>query len=238
MVKFKAFSRLKNIFLRFNPLFSFDFDNHKVEISKPLSSNELLERTIIKCPEFMKVVLIAIYHLINTNGENKEYLTVLTKDNKLLIDLIEGRGDNVSVPPIVKVEGKKGNILVACHNHFLGAIIPSLDDVATAINNYCPFVAIVSGNHIGILIIESDGIDCEKFENDFEWFREYIGFCIDVEKGQEIDEIDMMDISEEKREEMKSIIHDKFLADNVEKFVNEFNNRFNKYKIYELYIIV
>jgi hypothetical protein len=113
---------------------------------------------------------------------------------------------------------------------------PSLDDISTTINNHCPFVAIVSCNHIGILINESDEIDFKQFSSDFEWFREYIGFCIDIEKGQELDEIDMMDISEDEREVMKSIVHDRFLSDNVEKFVNEFNYRFNKYKIYELYI--
>lgn len=43
----------------------------------------------------------------------------------------------------------------------------------------------------------------------------------------------MMDISENEREKMKSKIHDKFLSDNIEKFIGEFNSRFNKYNIYE-----
>ncbi len=53
-------------------------------------------------------------------------------------------------------------------------------------------------------------------------FKEYIGFCIENEKGQEIDEIDMTHTSEENQEKMKSEIHDKFLSENLEKFVNEF----------------
>lgn len=99
-------------------------------------------------------------------------------------------------------------------------------------------MVIVSCNHIGILINESNEIDCELFINDFNWFKEYIGFCIEIEKGYELDEIDMMDISENEREKMKSKIHDKFLSDNIEKFIGEFNSRFNKYNIYELYILI
>ena len=236
MVNFKAFSRLKNIFSRFNPIPSFKWNGHKEEVNLPLSSSELLEKVIREYPDFKKVILIAIYHLINTNNKNEEYLTVLTKDNRLIVDLLLGDEDNVNVPFIAKFEEKKDNVLVACHNHFFGAIIHSLDDIATAIDNNCQFAAIVSDNHVGILINEVDKIDCEQFITDFKWFKEYIGFCIENEKGCEFDEIDMMDISEEERENMKSIIHDKFLSDNVEKFVNEFNNRFNKYKIYELYI--
>ena len=119
MVNFKAFSRLKNIFSRFNPIPSFKWNGPKEEVNLPLSSSELLEKVIREYPDFKKVILIAIYHLINTNNKNEEYLTVLTKDNRLIVDLLLGDEDNVNVPFIAKFEGKKDNVLVACHNHFL-----------------------------------------------------------------------------------------------------------------------
>lgn len=59
---------------------------------------------------------------------------------------------------------------------------------------------------------------------------------MDNEKCEEFDEIDMMDIPEGEREIMKSVIYDTFISENIEKFVDEFNVRFNKYNIYELYI--
>lgn len=236
MVDFKVFSRLKNFFTRLNPIPSFEWNGFEGEIIYSPSSKVLLENAIKKYPKFKLVILVAIYHLVNTQNADEEYLTVLTKDNRLIVDLYGGNENNVKIPSIVKYEGKNDNILVACHNHFLGAIIPSLDDLATTINNNCMFVAIVSYGHIGILINESDKIVSKDFRADFNWFKEYIGFCIENEKGREIDEIDMMSISEKNREKMKSEIHDKFLADNIEKFVSEFNIRFNKYKIYELYI--
>lgn len=235
MVRLKAFSRLKNVFSRFNPIPSFMWDGME-EIIIPPSSRELLERVINKYPKFKYAFLIALYHLINTLNVKNEYLTVLTKNGMLIADLIKGIDNEVSMPSHVKKEGKKNNILIACHNHFFGAIILSFDDIASTINNNCQFAAIVSCNHIGILINEVDEIEFKLFISDFKLFREYIGFCIENEKGHEYDEIDMMDISEDEREKMKSMIHDKFLSDNIEKFVNEFNKRFNKYKIYELYI--
>jgi hypothetical protein len=122
MVNFKDFSRLKNIFSRIIPLNSFNDDKDGEDYFKPFSSDELLEMTVKNCSKFKYVLLTAIYHLINTNNQNNEYLTVLSKSNQFVVDLIEGKGNSVTVPNIVKSEGKKNNILVACHNHFFGAI--------------------------------------------------------------------------------------------------------------------
>lgn len=84
MVNLKAFSILKNFFSRFNPIPIFKWDASEEEISIPLSSKELLEKVIVKYPEFKNVILVAIYHLINTQNMNSEYLTVLTKDFRLI----------------------------------------------------------------------------------------------------------------------------------------------------------
>lgn len=74
MAKLNAFSRLKNIFSRLNPIPSFKWDGPEDEIIIPLDSRNLLEKTIGKYPEFEKVILVAIYHLFNTKGKNDEYL--------------------------------------------------------------------------------------------------------------------------------------------------------------------
>lgn len=86
------------------------------------------------------------------------------------------------------------------------------------------------------MLNESNEIEWKEFVLDFEDYVEYIGFCLDIEKGDELDEIDMMDVGEEEKEKMKSIVSDKFISDNIEKFILEFNIRFNKYNIYEVYI--
>lgn len=235
MVKFKLFSRLNRIFSRLN-LHSSDFLGWDKKVLNPPSSDELLEKSIKEYSEFEKVILASIYHLINTQNVDKEYLTVLTKNNVLIADLIEGEGDKVEIPSFVKMEGEKYNILIACHNHFLGAVMPSLDDVGSTLDHNCQFMSIVSCNHIGILINESDEIEWAEFLIDFEIFVEYMSFCLENEKFDDLDKIDMLNISEEERELMKSIIFDRFISDNLEKFVNEFNMRFNKYNIYKLYI--
>ena len=52
MVNFKAFSRLKNIFSRFNPIHSFKWNQPKEEVILPLSSRELLEKVIREYPKY------------------------------------------------------------------------------------------------------------------------------------------------------------------------------------------
>ncbi len=138
MVKLKAFSRLKNIFSRLNPIPSFKWeDDSEEEIIIPPCSKELLERTIKKYPKFKCAILFSIYHLINTQGETNEFLSVLTKDFRWAADLVEGNDIIVKTPIQVEIEGKNNNILIASHNHFFGAIIPSLGDICQALENNC-----------------------------------------------------------------------------------------------------
>lgn len=77
--------------------------------------------------------------MANTQYVDEEFLTVLTKDFRLIVDLIAGNENEVNLPLIAKMEGEKENILMACHNHFFGAVIPSLDDVGTTLNHNCLF---------------------------------------------------------------------------------------------------
>lgn len=121
------------MFSRLNPLNSFDFGEVDEEINCPPTSDELIKNAVKSISEFEKVILIGIYHLINTQNVSKEYLTVLTKNLKLIEDLTEGEYNEVHISENVKREGKMGNILVACHNHFFGAIVPSCEDVFSTI---------------------------------------------------------------------------------------------------------
>ena len=42
-----------------------------------ISSNDLLEDTVEKYPKFKFVILIALYHILNTVYSKNEFLTVL-----------------------------------------------------------------------------------------------------------------------------------------------------------------
>ena len=236
MRKLMAFSRLKNIFSRFNPLNSFKWNEPEEEIIVPPSPKELLEKVIKNYPEFKYVILVAIYHLINTKGSHNEYLTVLSKDNKIIADLIKGNEEIVNIPFDVKVEGKKDNILVACHNHFFGAVIPSLNDICSAIKYNCKFILIVSDTIIGIIVNNFDFCYKKVFMDQFILFNAYIQLCVDFEKSYELDNLDLMNLTSDERIKLENEIFDKFVGINNKKFVDEFNVRFNKYNIYEIYI--
>lgn len=104
---FRNFLKLKNILSRLNPIPAFPFGDEEEVIVKSQSQEELLKSVIKKYPQFKRIIMISIYHLINTQNVEKEYLTVLTKDLRLIADLIEGERDKVSVPKNVKEESKK-----------------------------------------------------------------------------------------------------------------------------------
>ncbi|WP_458454626.1 hypothetical protein [Methanobrevibacter sp.] len=233
---FKVFLKFKNIFNRLNPINTFDFGEIKEDIEKAPDSKKLLEKTIKKYPHFDKIILMGLYHLINTQNVDKEFLSVLSKDLNIIADLLEGNDEIVEVPYNVKLEGKKNNILVACHNHFFGAIIPSLSDICTAIKYNCRFIVIVSDNSIGIIVNDFNLSFKKDFIEDYIFFNGYIQLCVDFEKSNELDQLDSMNLNSNERKKLENEIFDRFVGENTEKFVDEFNLRFNKYNIYEIYI--
>lgn len=190
MVNFDVFSRFNGFFNRLNPLNSFDFG--KMETKKVVSptSDELLETAIINYADFDKVILLSIYHFINIQNAQNEYLTVLTKDNKLIADLIEGKLSTVGVPEIVQVESEKNNILITCHNHLTGSIIPSKNDFYNVINPDVLFTIIVSKENVGILVNDSSNRNPQIKKmlcNEWEDYRRYISWCFLMEHEDDID---------------------------------------------------
>ena len=195
MVRFKAFSGLKNIFSRLNPIPSFKWDEPEEEIIIPPSSDELLERVIKKYPKLKYAILISFYHLVNTRGETNEFLSVLTKDLRLVSDLVEGNNLIVNTPHQVEIEGKKKNILIASHNHFFGAIIPSLGDLCKALESNCNLISIVSENRIGMVVIEYDSVCDKDFVDEFINFHGYLDICFAFERSNELSQLKSLQIS-------------------------------------------
>lgn len=244
MVNFKAFSIIKNVFNRLNPLNSFDFGKIEMDNEKPPNSDELLEKTLKKYPYFEKVLMVAIYHLINTQHVNYEYLSVLTKDLRLICDLVKGDCGSVSIPKILKNEPDK-NILVTCHNHFMRAIIPSTKDFKNVVKPKIKFTVIVSENHIGIIVKELgdkfmnfEKDERESFENTWKMFMDYMIFCLINDKPDEVLNYYFNDFPNENDNDEFQQIFEEYVGENIIKFIDEFNVRFKKYNIYYIHIIL
>lgn len=242
MVKFITFSRLKNIFSRFNPLESFDWGDWDIKVSEPPSSEELLEKIIKEYKQFDKVILIAIYHLINTQNVKNEYLTVLTKDLRLIADLVKGNNGTVDIPENLKRE-PSSNILLTCHNHFQKAIIPSTRDLKNVFKPNIKFTIIVSEDQIGILInnlaenfFKFDEYELKLFKETWKGFSDYIVFCLNQEKPKEVLKFYLSDNESDELKEEFQKLYDEFVGRNIEKFIDEFNIRFKKYNIYYIHI--
>lgn len=239
MVDFRNFLKLKNILSRLNPIPAFPFGDEEEVIVKSQSQEELLKSVIKKYPQFKRIIMISIYHLINTQNVEKEYLTVLTKDLRLIADLIEGERDKVSVPKNVKEESKKGNVLVICHNHFHGAIIFSLIDFKNVLCSKIKFSVIVSNGNIGILVNEFSSFD-EKYLKSLKIeLKDYIGyvmFTFIINNDEAIEKLDNSNLDDELYSIEYQNLFDRFIAKNNLKFIDEFNLRMKKYNLYYLYI--
>lgn len=231
MVNFKALFGLKKTFSRLNPLNSFNGGDSDEEIISYPSSKKLLEMLINNYSGVEYMILISIYHLISTRGVKNEFLTVLSKDRRVICDLVKGNDTIVNTPVQVELECENKNILIATHNHFFGAIIPSLGDICKALKHNCNVISIVSENHIGIIIL-GYGKPCdEKFVYEFENFHGYLDICFNFEKTDVINKLELLDIPDDEKEKIKLEIYDKFISKNTEKFVNEFNRRLNKFNM-------
>lgn len=240
MSKFKVFSRLNSIFSRLNPLNSFDFGYIKQGLINSPTSKELLEKTVNNYPEFEKVILIGIYHLINTRQADKEYLTVLTKDSRLICDLIEGDNSSVEIPEILKIEPIE-NILLTCHNHFNNSLIPSSKDFRNIVQPKIRFTILVSKDGIVILVNELQDTfhkfndkELKKFKSAWKSFNDYIIFCMGTDNPDLIFRFfdDYSDMDDDEFQEIFEV----FVGENLLKFIDEFNVRFKKYNIYCIHI--
>ena len=241
MVKLNDFSRLKNIFSRLNPIPRFRWKNHEEEIVTPPSSKQLLEYSIKKYPKFKNVILIAIYHLLNVKDQNIEHLTVLSKEFKLIADLVEGKYGEVPIPDNVKSEAKKENIFITCHNHYYGAVIPSWSDFKNSICPNIPFTIIVSEGNISILVNEFNNLDesaLKSLKIDLKDYIEYVRFSFIVNNECEIHRLYELNLMEWEYKREYQILFDRYVARSNLKFVNEFNLRMEKYNLYMIYINV
>lgn len=238
MLDFKVFSRFKNIFNRLNPLNSFRWNGFEEEVTD-FSSKELLEITVGKYVEFRFVILIAIYHMFNTRNSKNEFLTALTWDLRLIADLVEGNNDEVLIPDNVKIEASNGNLLITCHNHFNGAIIPSLSDFKNSIRPNVLFTVIVSEGNIGILVNEHGEADEDTMnllKVDLNNYIEFVRFSFIINNEAEIMELDKLNLNDDDFNAKYQLFFDKYVSRNNLKFVNEFNTRMEKYNLYLIYI--
>ena len=240
MMKFKVFSRLNGFFSRLNPLNSFEWGDVKVDVVKPPAFKELLEKTIHKYPQFEKIILIGIYHLINTQNADKEYLTVLTKDLRLICDLVEGDDSSVEIPEILDVEPIE-NILLTCHNHFNRCLIPSSKDFKNIVKPKIKFTILVSQNCIVILInelqdifFEFDDDELKEFKNTWKLYNDYIIFSLGIEHPDVI--LKFLDDDSGMTDEEFQEIFEIFVGEHLLKFIIEFNIRFKKYNMYCIHI--
>ena len=89
---------------------------------------------------------------------------------------------------------------------------------------------------MGMIVIEYDSICDKNLVEEFTLFHGYLDFCFKFERNDELNRLRLLQITENEKEKLKLEAYDKFISENTGKFVNEFNIRFNKYKIYEIYI--
>ena len=175
---------------------------------------------------------------MNTQDVTNEYLTILTKDLRLICDLVEGDGEGVEIPDDVNNEPVE-NILLTCHNHFQRAVIPSSKDFRNIIKPKIKFTIIVSEEDIAIIVNDLNdqlyffsNSEKQEFKNTWKTYKEYIMFCL----AKDYPDIIYKFYNDECFEEEFQKFFEKYVGENISKFVDEFNVRFKKYNIYCIHI--
>ncbi len=88
----------------------------------------------------------------------------MTKDLRLICDLVEDDNSSVEIPEILKIEPIE-NILLTCHIHFNNSLIPSSRDFRNIVQPKIRFTIIVSKDCIVILVIQLprplEVVDCD-----------------------------------------------------------------------------
>lgn len=223
-----------------NPDNDFVLDDNFEEI-KLLNNLFLFKKAINENVELKEVIWIAIYHSLNTFNVKNEFLTVLSKKFILLADLIEGDERSVEIPKKVKEEILNENVLATFHNHFNGAILPSSNDIKNTIIPFIKFMVITSNGNIGIIVNDNDDYNdnlIELFKQDWIMFLSYVNWSFNNDMREEIQELYDLKLSKSEKEKEEFILFDKYLGDNLQRFIDEFNLRMEKFNVYFLQISI
>ena len=222
----------KEIVPRRNSPLSLKLNNKIIKNAKVVDSSINMNKLLDEIPELNKMMSLAVYHEANSN-KGIEYLTMLTKDGRLIADVFKGKKRETKFPESVLNE-PVGNILFSLHNHRYGAIIPSGNDIHNVIYPNIKFTGIVSESNFGLIVNENKKISKSKIkdiERNFLLFEMYVTYCFDSEYNNQIEKLKKSSSSKEEFEEKESILFDKYLSKNNFRFVGEFNDRMKNFNI-------
>ncbi len=216
---------------RDSPL-SLKLNNKIIKNAKVVDPSINMDKLLDKIPELNKMMSLAAYHELNSAGEI-EYLTMLTKDGRLIADVFKGKKGETRFPESVLKEPIE-NILFSLHNHRYGAIIPSGNDIHNVIYPNIKFTGIVSESNFGLIVNENKKNSKSKIkdiENNFLLFEMYVTYCFDIECNNQIKKLKSSSSSKKEFKERDSILLDKYLSKNNSRFVEEFNDRMKNFNI-------
>lgn len=199
----------------------------------------LFIKAINEHEELKEVIWIALYHCLNTFDVSHEYLTVLNKNFQLIADLVEGDDRSVELPVNVKNEMLNDNVLATFHNHFNGAILPSSNDLKNTIIPFVKFMVITSNENIGIIVNDLIDLDenlIEHFKQEWIIFVSYLAWSFNNNMTDDIEKIYNSKCSENDKQNKEQKLFDRYIGENSQKFIEEFNSRMEKYNVYFIQI--
>lgn len=175
---------------------------------------------------FTKFIGEILHHNNKTKGELIEYLTLVSKSQKILKRLIKGEVGGVNIPK--KFKNKRFHMTI--HNHSNGAIIPSYEDLRTNFNHYAKYGVITAGTRVGVVNLS------------LELNETQINLILAIHSTFEGQIYAEFHRAENKKLEKKlskkeyNELFFKFVSKNIDKYVNEFNSRQKDYNVELTYI--
>ena len=117
------------------------------------------------------------------------------------------------------------------HNHRFDQVMPSIGDLNKNLEHGVTFGVITSDNRIGVIKFNSKFTEEKKdsFLSQYAGLRSYMTLQLHGFYGSKLDKISKEEYNE---------LFEKFVSENIDRYVNEFNLRLKEYNVEMTYIIL
>lgn len=196
--------------------------NSSKKINNKSKTISQIRNEILNDKSFTKFTGEILHHNNKTKGKLIEYLTLVSKSQKILKRLIKGVKGRVSIPN----EFKNKQFHMTIHNHREGAIIPSYEDMYKNLEHNVKYGVITAEMRFGVVNYK---LDLSQEQKDLV-LSIYSTFEIKI-----FNDFEMMKSDEIKKVERNSDEYDelfyKFISRNIDKYADDFNNRLKEYNL-------
>lgn len=220
----KSNSEFNSLNPKNNPKLNKHIPKNKNEAPRTI---EQIRHDVLNDKSFTKFLDEILHHNNKTKGKLIEYLTLISKSQKVLKRFIKGINGQVSIPK--KLKNRKFHMTI--HNHTDGAVIPSYGDMNNNLKHDVRYGIITAETRFGVIKYKTN-LSVKQKELILAIHSTFVIKIFDDFEKTERKKIKGLD----KESDEYVILFNKYVSRNINKYVNDFNSRLKVYNIEITYI--